>query len=162
MGRKADGLLSASLSEDGFPGCIIWEDGVVELPNGRLITEPYGTGQVTLPGIHTPRSVNLAKLVASYFVPNPEGWEYVKHVDGDKTNCRADNLEWVPQRPRRTRSELHKLNPEIIVLHVRKVPPKRIALKLGCSLSYVRQVIRLFEIDVAAVQLAEGNLPGSN
>lgn len=34
------------------------------------------------------------KLVAKAFIPNPKGLPIVNHIDGDKTNCRSDNLEW--------------------------------------------------------------------
>lgn len=39
----------------------------------------------------------LKRLVAEHFVenPNPVEFQQVKQKDGDKTNCRADNLEWV-------------------------------------------------------------------
>lgn len=38
----------------------------------------------------------VKRLVAEYFVENPHPSEYkmVKQIDEDKTNCRADNLEW--------------------------------------------------------------------
>lgn len=39
------------------------------------------------------------RLIASAFVPNPHDKPEVNHIDGNRGNNRADNLEWV------TRSE---------------------------------------------------------
>jgi hypothetical protein len=37
----------------------------------------------------------LRKLVADAFVPNPHKYYFIKHINGDKTDTRACNLEWV-------------------------------------------------------------------
>ena len=42
------------------------------------------------------RYVRVSRLVALYFVENPNPLEYdiVNHIDGDKLNNKASNLEW--------------------------------------------------------------------
>lgn len=37
----------------------------------------------------------IHKLVAKLFVPNPNNYEVVHHIDHDKLNNNAENLEWV-------------------------------------------------------------------
>ena len=43
-------------------------------------------GKVKLHSVH--------RLVAKAFVPNPNNYHEVNHIDEDKTNSRFDNLEW--------------------------------------------------------------------
>ena len=37
------------------------------------------------------------QLVAEAFIPNPNGYDVVNHIDENKQNNRADNLEWCTQ-----------------------------------------------------------------
>ena len=59
-------------------------------PNNHVKINLYRDGQ-----IHT-RSAAL--LVAKTFLEEPkENWDTPIHLDGDKTNCAADNLMWRPR-----------------------------------------------------------------
>lgn len=39
-------------------------------------------------------SVKLHRLIALAFVPNPNGYKEVNHINGDKLNNNSSNLEW--------------------------------------------------------------------
>lgn len=41
------------------------------------------------------QKVNLAKVIAKEFIPNPNHYRYVKHVDGNISNNCISNLKWV-------------------------------------------------------------------
>lgn len=41
------------------------------------------------------RDYYLHRLVAETFIPNPNGYDEVHHLDGDFTNNRISNLQWI-------------------------------------------------------------------
>lgn len=41
------------------------------------------------------KNLLLHRLVAKAFLPNPEEYPYVGHIDGDRSNNRVDNLKWI-------------------------------------------------------------------
>jgi len=45
-----------------------------------------------------PNSVRIARLVGAAFCPDFRADLLPKHINGDKTDCRAKNLLWVPRR----------------------------------------------------------------
>lgn len=67
-------------------------------PDERLLT-PTGNGNgyliVGLPKDHRRKNHYVHRLVAEAFCPNPDNKNVVNHLDYNKSNNNASNLEWV-------------------------------------------------------------------
>jgi hypothetical protein len=57
---------------------------------GYFLLSLYYNGKTCHPSIH--------RLVAKEFIPNPNNYPQVNHIDCDKSNNTVDNLEWCTQR----------------------------------------------------------------
>ena len=77
---------------------IVYEDGTVWSVSKRraMIPQSNGTGYLKLLLRYEDSVVNkyVHRLVAEAFIPNPCGYPEVNHIDGDKSNNCAANLEW--------------------------------------------------------------------
>lgn len=87
---------------EGFPNYIISSEGeVINKDTGRhlhLSRTAAGVVKVGLvrAGVQHTRSVKV--LVAEHFVPRRDHiFDTPIHLDGDRDNCRADNLAWRPR-----------------------------------------------------------------
>ena len=90
----------------GFEEYLMNEKGDVFGPRKKLkrVMHKRGYHMVTV----RKQARLLHMLVARTYIPNPNGYTNVSHIDGDVTNNHISNLEWVTVQELRRRK---KLNP---------------------------------------------------
>jgi hypothetical protein len=116
-------------------------------PDGYLFTSFSVNDRCVLKRIH--------RLVASAFISNPNGCSEVNHIDGDKQNNCAENLEWVSHSENMAHaSKMHllkgckgtdntkaKLNNEAAIAIYNSVDPTRVlSEKFGVSYSAIQRI----------------------
>ncbi len=108
----------------------------------------------------TPKTKHMLihRLVAKAFVPNPDGKSDVNHIDGNKANNRASNLEWLSNADNQRHSVSAGIRPlgsahhkskltEKDVLAIRKTPNlspasfRSLAEQYGVSTPTIRAVV---------------------
>lgn len=61
----------------------------------KQVKQKSGYMRIILTKNSKQKATSVHILVAKCFVKNQNNYRYVNHVDGDKTNNKANNLEWV-------------------------------------------------------------------
>lgn len=74
-------------------------------PGKSLLTETIVEGyqRIVLMKDAVKRRYMCHRLVAQEFIPNPEGKPFINHINGNKSDNRAENLEWCTQ----SENEIH-------------------------------------------------------
>jgi len=83
---------------DEFPKYEISNFGRVKNHKNRILkigTHRDGYKQIVLRKNKKSYTRKIHRLVAIAFIPNPENKPVVNHIDEDKTNNQAENLEWM-------------------------------------------------------------------
>lgn len=82
-----------------YPGYFVSDRGDVRKPDGSISSQSLsnkGYPRVCIKNKDGKwRTVNVHRLVASVFIPNPDNLPQVNHKNGVKNDNRVENLEWV-------------------------------------------------------------------
>ena len=58
---------------------------------------------------NTTKTLKVSRLVAKAFIPNPNNYEEVDHINADKTNNTVSNLDWVTPEENKRRAYVNNL-----------------------------------------------------
>lgn len=91
----------------------VWKQRIL-----RQKTDQKGYKRVTLWKNKKPFSFLVHRLVASAFIPEIDGKEYINHIDGNPSNNYKDNLEWCNHSENLMHAYENRLNksPDPIIL----------------------------------------------
>jgi len=64
----------------------------------KITIQKNGYAYVSLSFDNTAKTMKVSRLVAMAFIPNPNNYEDVDHINADKTNNTVSNLEWVTHK----------------------------------------------------------------
>lgn len=89
--KKINGFKDYEISN--FGRCIIAKTMQIKKHNIHINSGYHSVGLFSVDGKMYRKQVHL--LVAEHFLPNPNNYQYVKHLDGDLSNNHVDNLQWI-------------------------------------------------------------------
>ncbi len=82
----------------GFENYKIYENGDVENVKTKRILKPqtnrYGYLYVRLSKDGKTKFMNIHRLIALHYIPNPENKKCIDHIDRNRKNNSIDNLRW--------------------------------------------------------------------
>jgi len=84
----------------GFPDYTISRDGVItNIKTGKVkkptLNQKTGYLFVLLHDGGRKQNITVHRLLATHYIPNPNGFRCVDHINRNKTDNRIENLRWV-------------------------------------------------------------------
>lgn len=65
--------------------------------------------------------LKIHRLLAENFIPNPNNYPFINHIDGDKTNCNLDNLEWCTPKQNTQHAIRTGLRPKVTGRNIQRI-----------------------------------------
>lgn len=100
---------------------------------GRWMTLTIDKSQACYPHVRIHRrKVYVHRLVALAWIPNPDNYREVNHINGVKADARVENLEWCTPAHNKRHARATGLNPNRTparTAHCRRMRAKQIAMK---------------------------------
>ena len=89
--KKIDGLKSHYINRNG--------DVIKKFKNGwdkptKVFISPRGYKYFNVSEDKETITIMVHRAVANAFIPNPENYEFIKHIDHNKLNNNVNNLMW--------------------------------------------------------------------
>lgn len=88
-----------------LPRMVHYNSGYEKRNNGKILTPSKASKykncdyyRVSLSKDNKAKAIPVHRLVAEHFIQRKEGCNFVNHIDGNKHNNSADNLEWVTSK----------------------------------------------------------------
>lgn len=83
----------------GYPGYLISSVGIIvsNKRNNPMVMEEtfrHGKKRISLMGANGGKSEQIAKLLATAFLPNPKAYRYILYIDKNPLNVCLDNVRW--------------------------------------------------------------------
>ena len=125
------------------------KNGVTQKVSGKILKPRVVQGylRVNLCKNGIRRSYYIHRLVSTAFIPNPDKKPQVNHIDEDKTNNTAENLEWCTAKENnnygtRTKRSSEKRSKPVLCVELNQIFPslteaaRQLSLSVG-NISYV-------------------------
>jgi len=108
---------------EGYSNYLIYRDGRVENKKRKTFMKPYsndsGRLRVNLTKNGKYKAIQVSRLVALYYIPNPDNLPCVDHIDGNKSNNDVSNLRWCSHIQNCQNRSFNKTN-ILKIKHIRK------------------------------------------
>ena len=83
---------------NGYPNYLIYEDGRVWSKTSNKFLKPSlsrkGYCILNFRNFKNPKSHRVHRVVALHYIPNPNNYPQIDHIDRNKTNNHISNLRW--------------------------------------------------------------------